>query len=1184
LKTLQLSKLVTVSPRFARSVSLVRDAEKADALEGYILTPTGRSILSRISEALADKSSTRAWSLTGPYGSGKTAFALLVAQLLSGEQPVRNRARAFLRDQDKALSAKLFSERSTLASGKGRFCPVLLTGSREPLDRALARCLAIALRKVSPRGRPPDLVSRLESLASASTDQSNTGRLVALFEEALAYVERYGDDGLGILLIVDELGKFLEYGASHPEHGDVFVLQELAECATRSKRPFLFLTVLHQPLSRYAEHLSANRRNEWGKVQGRFEDIAFEEQTEQILRLLSHAIRRKGASEDLTGLKRRARSLANLARALGVRVGSLGEKEIQGLLSDCYPLHPLTALILGPLFRQLAQNERSVFAFLTSNEPFAFQAFLKEQSVDGDTSDSFRLDRLFDYVTSTLGPSLFAHRRGKVWSEVALALERLQTASELEIRLAKTIGLLQAIGPSAGVLATAGVLAVALKSHGINETAVRDALASLTRQSVALFRRHTGSYALWEGSDVDLDARTQEAYKALGQERDLPTVLSGLAPPEPLVARRHYFQTGTLRFFEVSYVGSSSIRSEVSRDLGEADGRVLLCLPANSEDRQSMHEILRNYHDGRPVIAALPGPVTDLKELAQEVACLNWVLQNTPELLSDRAARKEAHARLAHAEDSLKRALQRVFNPSDEETTTFLIWCYNGEEIELRGRRALNDLVSRVCEEVYWATPVWRNELINRRALSSSAAAARRNLIEAMIAQPEVEGLGFVGTPPERAMYETLLRGSRLHRTSQGVIGFHGPDHRAGRAVLAVWKAVEDFLDSTVEKRRPVPDLFDTLRHPPYGLKDGVLPVLLAAVILHFQSEVGLYEDETFVPRHSSAVFERIFRTPERFALQLFQIAGPRAEVFRKYAEMLTRSGPGESASPTTLLSIVRPLIRFARDLPDYVGKTRHLTSEAQQILRTIKEAREPDGLLFTDLPRACGFPAFTLDAPASESDVDAYFRTLRAALAELRAAYPKLLEEIGSLVLQSFDRSGSLAESRKEIAHKAKVVLGIAVDPKLKSFLLRAADEAGDEPTWIESLASLLAGRPPATWDDQDRARFEVQLAATARTFRHFEVLAYEMQQSGAGLLNGDPRAFRVSITVPGAGEYERIVQIPPELEKQAEKAKAALHRVLADEGVLGDEEFSVAILAQLTRELLAARAKESSGKDQMP
>ena len=68
---------------------------------------------------------------------------------------------------------------------------------------------------------------------------------------------------------------FFDVGAINPDQGDIFVLQELAESATRSKSPFLFITVLHQAVDRYAEHMSPGRRAEWGETQGRFEDVAF---------------------------------------------------------------------------------------------------------------------------------------------------------------------------------------------------------------------------------------------------------------------------------------------------------------------------------------------------------------------------------------------------------------------------------------------------------------------------------------------------------------------------------------------------------------------------------------------------------------------------------------------------------------------------------------------------------------------------------------------------------------------------------------------------------------------------------------------------------------------------------------------------------------------------------------------
>lgn len=323
-----LDKLVAVSPRFARSVSLVRNAHRSDALDGYILTPTGRDVLRRLADALRGETSTRAWSLTGPYGSGKSAFALLTAQLLSGDQKVRQQARSYLTSCDAEMAERFFGAGSLLPKKTGRLCPVLVTGSRQPLEKALASALAASLRTFATRGRKPQVIDDLETLAKQAAPSGTA--IVGMFEEANEYLDRFGPEAAGILLIVDELGKFLEYGATNPEQGDIFVLQELAESATRSRRPFLFMTVLHQALDRYADHMSPGRRAEWAKVQGRFEDVAFEERTEQLLRLLTHAVRHIGKDDDLKPLQRLAKPLARDAAALGVRTGSrdfFGNKE-----------------------------------------------------------------------------------------------------------------------------------------------------------------------------------------------------------------------------------------------------------------------------------------------------------------------------------------------------------------------------------------------------------------------------------------------------------------------------------------------------------------------------------------------------------------------------------------------------------------------------------------------------------------------------------------------------------------------------------------------------------------------------------------------------------------------------------------------------------------------------------------
>ena len=56
-------------------------------------------------------------------------------------------------------------------------------------------------------------------------------------------------------------------------------------------------------------------------------------------------------------------------------------------------------------------------------------------------------------------------------------------------------------------------------------------------------------------------------------------------PPQPMIARRHYFQRGTLRYYDVSYADNGTLREELTRDLGQADGRIVFCLPVNARAR-----------------------------------------------------------------------------------------------------------------------------------------------------------------------------------------------------------------------------------------------------------------------------------------------------------------------------------------------------------------------------------------------------------------------------------------------------------------------------------------------------------------------------------------------------------------------------------------------------------------------
>ena len=99
---------------------------------------------------------------------------------------------------------------------------------------------------------------------------------------------------------------------------------------------------------------------------------------------------------------------------VGARVGTLDQTEFVQVLSAAMPLHPSVALVLSPLFRRLAQNERSLFAFLASGEKFGFREFLGHHKWTPNATEVYRLDDAYDYVAAALGAALYTHHRGKL--------------------------------------------------------------------------------------------------------------------------------------------------------------------------------------------------------------------------------------------------------------------------------------------------------------------------------------------------------------------------------------------------------------------------------------------------------------------------------------------------------------------------------------------------------------------------------------------------------------------------------------------------------------------------------------------------------------------------------------------------------------------------------------------------
>ncbi|MCI5118850.1 MAG: hypothetical protein D3913_13055, partial [Candidatus Electrothrix sp. LOE1_4_5] len=339
---MSLQDYIAIDTVYTRSINLERDIGSAAIVEAYI--PTTRSLytLRKLASTFTENDTPRSWALIGPYGSGKSSFAVYLSHLLYGTSD-NNTESVFssLANHSQGLSEKIIN----YTDGTKGFVSILLTGSPDPLIPRFLSSLqksAHAFWQNIP-GPSPTIIAKIDEALQDST--VNTHQVVELIKMLRQAVEKAG--GAGVLIIFDELGKFLEYEARHYGTNDIYLLQSLAEMAVTGHKANIYVfTLMHQGFEQYARGLGEELRNEWSKIQGRFENIPFLESTEQTLHIMSRAFKNRLTEREKNNIATNCKKIAAVLDKEKALPGAIHKDIAADLFAQCYPLHPVAVLLL----------------------------------------------------------------------------------------------------------------------------------------------------------------------------------------------------------------------------------------------------------------------------------------------------------------------------------------------------------------------------------------------------------------------------------------------------------------------------------------------------------------------------------------------------------------------------------------------------------------------------------------------------------------------------------------------------------------------------------------------------------------------------------------------------------------------------------------------------------------------
>lgn len=801
-----MASLLRIHPHFMRSVHLERDIQDPSSSLGYILTPIAEQTLERITTGFRSKSTQRAWRLTGDYGSGKTDFGLVLARVAKG-------AKAEL-----PKDLRRFTSRNA-------FLPVLATGDSEPLGATVLRALNHVPEK---RHKHPSTQEILKAVRDAVTKAKR---------------KRFA----GLLLVLDELGKNLEHITRNPDSDDIFLLQRLAEEAARSAdKPFSIVVMLHQGVAAYAANLNMAARREWDKVAGRFEEIVYAQPVEQTAALVAATL-----NVDTDRLPNTIRRESETSMAAAFKAGLYGSSagsSVKELGCQIFPLHPTVLPVLVRTMRRFGQNERSLFSFISSAEPMGLQHYASRALA---TKGHYRIHHLFDYVRSTLLPVVTTSSANTNWGIVDTVLASTKIHTHEEEAILKTVGLLNLLD-APDLPATENNVRLAV---GGERKLVEKAVNSLRDRGIIYERGSVNGLFLWPHTSVNLDEVFEEALEATAECRDRMELVCDHVESEHLVPRAYYVQTGTLRFAKVKLIPASLLQELLTNqpvlDGKGADLNVRIVLPLDKAQQRAAEQELRRrvceLNDG--LIIAIAEPPSHAVMALRDLVAWEWVKKNTPQLSGDRYAREEVARQISRAAKNLRARLGGLDNLAVPNASPFL-WFSNSISKRMKPGRQLLDFLGEECSRIYPKAPKVLNELINRRQPSAAAVAARTKIAEAMATFPSRENLGMDDSkrPAEMALYLSVVRNG----------GFHVPDELGGGWVFRLPSRARDkcrllpsikmvtclLVAGGDDVMIPVTEVFNALAKPPYGVREGLRPVILALYLAtHHLKEIAIVDD-----------------------------------------------------------------------------------------------------------------------------------------------------------------------------------------------------------------------------------------------------------------------------------------------------------------------------------------------------
>jgi len=682
------------------------------------------------------------------------------------------------------------------------------------------------------------------------------------------------DDYRGIVFVFDEFGRYIEDSGENIRVKDV---QDLAEFCDHSDYDNYLILVSHKQLSLYTDKMKKSVSDEWKKIEGRFKSTSINIKYDQCLSLIPHIIPK---TKEWNGFRKKFQAELNeiYNQAYDFKGFLLPpEEENVNPFEGGFPLNPITLYALDRLSKKVAQNERTFFTYLASDEDNSL--FTQLSRMNENEFHFVGLDAIYDYFEE----NICSYRTGEakeIYKKYQFAINKLGNTEEnvLEIKILKVIAVIYIIGDAGTLAADENTIMGVIDD---NKKYIQAAIYNLEKRKIIKYMRQYGYYDFLDSSIYDFDTMIEERIPSVTDDMAVSILNEEFSNFVIYPYDYNYNYHMNRIFFPVFAQKDDISKKSFMRFVPKYyDGVAAFIL--DSQFVLEDYENAENIPD-RSLLVVNKNAVDILYETKRYVSTKYFYSIREELMKDDPTVEKELTLYLDEQRSVIDEIISRWRNIDDKGIAVIS----HGREYVVKSGNDLSKIVSEIMMNSYPDTIIVNNDLVNKNSISGAIKQARGKVLTYIMNDDDILENCSLLSPEHSVLRSVLSKNGIYPDATVGVINRLPSGVIAGEPVKL---EIDKYLKKCIKGQVSFSEIYDKLKKPPYGLRDGYISVLIAYELRQYEN-VSIY----FHGSEHDYCEEELLKaldSPENYSLyicnwtneQLEYISGLE-EIFAKYID-----------------------------------------------------------------------------------------------------------------------------------------------------------------------------------------------------------------------------------------------------------------------------------------------------------